>query len=99
MVLLRDLHVIYMDDGHVSRRVVNVKWTDLVSSALIRQFFKPGLDSEEAGLEWSFWEAVAGSLSVATTAKSSAKVAVKESDEVGRSAVYSRYSKGSRTLP
>jgi hypothetical protein len=33
------------------------------------------------------WEAVAGSLSVATTAVSSAKVAVKESGEVGRSAV------------
>jgi hypothetical protein len=35
---------------------------------------------------WSFWEAVAGSLFVATTAVSSAKVAVKESGEVGRSA-------------
>jgi hypothetical protein len=30
----------------------------------------------------SFWEAVTGSLSVATTAVSSAKVAVKESGEV-----------------
>jgi hypothetical protein len=42
---------------------------------------------------------MAGSLSVATTAVSSAEVAVKESGEVGRSAVYSRYIKGPRTLP
>jgi hypothetical protein len=42
---------------------------------------------------------VAGSQPVATTAVSSAKVAVMESGEVGRSAVYKRYIKGSRTLP
>jgi hypothetical protein len=36
---------------------------------------------------------------VAMTAVSSAKVAVMESSEVGRSAVYRRYSKGPRTLP
>jgi hypothetical protein len=42
----------------------------------------------------NFWEAVAGSLSVATTALSSAKVAAKESGEVGRAAVYSRYGIG-----
>jgi hypothetical protein len=38
---------------------------------------------------------------VATTSVSSAKVVVKESGEVGMSAVrvYSRYSKGPRTLP
>jgi hypothetical protein len=36
---------------------------------------------------------------VAMTAVSSAKVAVMESGEVGRSAVYRRYSKGPRTLP
>jgi hypothetical protein len=34
---------------------------------------------------------MAGSLFVATTAVSSAKVAVLDSDEAGRSAVYSRY--------
>jgi hypothetical protein len=45
---------------------------------------------------WSFWEAVAGSLSVAMTAVSSANVAVMESGEVGRSALYRRYSKGPR---
>jgi hypothetical protein len=42
---------------------------------------------------------VAGSLSVATTAVSSGKVAVMEPGEVRRLAVYSRYSKGPRTLP
>jgi hypothetical protein len=42
---------------------------------------------------------VAGLLSVATTAVSSAKVAVMEPGEVGRSAVYSTYIKGPRTLP
>jgi hypothetical protein len=36
---------------------------------------------------------------VAMTAVSSAKVAVMESSEVGKSAVYRRYSKGPRTLP
>jgi hypothetical protein len=41
---------------------------------------------------------MAGSLSVATTAVSSAKVAVVDSGEVGRSAVYSRYN-DPRTLP
>jgi hypothetical protein len=36
---------------------------------------------------------------VATTAVSSANVAVVESGEDGRSAVYSRYNSGPRTLP
>jgi hypothetical protein len=36
---------------------------------------------------------------VAMTAVSSTKVVVMESGEVGRSAVYRRYSKGPRTLP
>jgi hypothetical protein len=38
-------------------------------------------------------------LSVATTAVSLAKVAMVDSGEVGRSAVYSRYKKDHRTLP
>jgi hypothetical protein len=42
---------------------------------------------------------MAGSLSVAITAVSSANVADVVSDEVGRSAVKSRYSNGPRTLP
>jgi hypothetical protein len=44
-------------------------------------------------------EAMAGSLSMATTAVSSAKVAEVDPGEVGRSAVYSRYNIGPRTLP
>jgi hypothetical protein len=36
---------------------------------------------------------------MAMTAVSSAKVALMESGEIGRSAVYRRYSKGPRTLP
>jgi hypothetical protein len=38
-----------------------------------------------------------GSLSIASTAVSSAKVAVVDSSEVGRSAVYRRYNNGTRT--
>jgi hypothetical protein len=40
-----------------------------------------------------------GSLSVASTAVSSVDVAAVDSVEVGRSAVYSRYNSGPRTLP
>jgi hypothetical protein len=76
---------------------VNVTWTNLVSLAFISQVFSQDwISSREA---WSFWEAVAGSWSVAMTAVSSAKVAVMESGEVGRSAVYRRYSKMRRTMP
>jgi hypothetical protein len=42
---------------------------------------------------------MSGSLSVAITAASSPKDAIVDSDEVGRSAVYSRYRSGPRTLP
>jgi hypothetical protein len=69
----------------VSRLVVNITWTDLVSLALIRQ--SRSQDGIARRVVCSFWKAVAGSLSVATAAVSSAKVAVKESGEVGRSAV------------
>jgi hypothetical protein len=51
-----------------------------------------------ARLVCSSCEAMAGSLSVASTAVSSEKVAVIYSDETGRSAVYSRYIHGARTL-
>jgi hypothetical protein len=44
-------------------------------------------------------EAMAGSRSVSSNAVSSAKVAVIDSSEAGRSAVYSRYNNGPRTLP
>jgi hypothetical protein len=42
---------------------------------------------------------MAGSLSLDSTAVSSAKVAVVESSEVGRSAVYSSYNNDPRALP
>jgi hypothetical protein len=60
-------------------------------------FFKPFWIASRSVC--SFCEAMAGSLSVATTAVSSAKVAVADSGEVGRSAVYSRYNSSPRTLP
>jgi hypothetical protein len=42
---------------------------------------------------------MAGSLPMATTAESSVKVAVVDSGEDGRSAVYRRYNNAPRTLP
>jgi hypothetical protein len=47
----------------------------------------------------SLSEAMTGSLSMASTAVSSAMVAVVYSGEVGRSAVYSRYNNGPKILP
>jgi hypothetical protein len=47
----------------------------------------------------SFCEAMAGSLSVASTAVSSAKVDVVDYGEIGRSAVCSKYNSGPKTLP
>jgi hypothetical protein len=67
------------------RRVVNVTWTYLVSLACIRQVFSQDWIARREAC--NFWEAVAGSQSVATTAMSSAKVAVMESGEVRRSVV------------
>jgi hypothetical protein len=46
-------------------------------------------------VQW-MWRSMAGSLSVATTTVSSAKVAVVDFGEVGRSAVCSRYNNGRR---
>jgi hypothetical protein len=47
----------------------------------------------------SLCEAIAGSLSMATIAVSLEKIAVVDSGEVKRSAVYIRYNNGCRTLP
>jgi hypothetical protein len=47
----------------------------------------------------SFCEAMVGSLSVVSTAVLSARVAVVDSSEVGRSAVYKKYNNDPRTLP
>jgi hypothetical protein len=60
-------------------------------------FFKPGLIASRSVC--SLCEAMSGSLSMVTTAVSSAKVAVVDSGEVGKSAVYSRYNNGPRILP
>jgi hypothetical protein len=51
------------------------------------------------GMIGSLCEAMAGSLSVVTTAVSSAKYAVENSGEVGRSAINSSYYDGPRILP
>jgi hypothetical protein len=50
-------------------------------------------------LDCNLLEAVAGLLSMARTAVSSAEVADIVSDEVGRSAVINKYGNGPRTLP
>jgi hypothetical protein len=65
---------------------VNVTRTDLDSSAFIPHLFNHYCIA--SSLIYSFCEAIPGSLSVASTAVSSASVAVVDSVEVGRSAVY-----------
>jgi hypothetical protein len=86
-----------MDKGHVSLRVVNVTWIDLDPLAFILHFLNQFRIASR--LVCSLCEAVAGSLSVATIEVSLARVTVVDSGEVGRSAVYSRYNNGPRTLP
>jgi hypothetical protein len=85
-----------MDRGHVSLRVVNVTWIDLDSLVFILHYLNKFWIASR--LVCSFCEAMAGSLSMATTAVPSAKIAVVDSGEVGRSAVYSRYNNGPRIL-
>jgi hypothetical protein len=82
--------------GHVPLRVVNVTWTDLRELACIRHFWSKIWIARR--WVWSFWEATEGSLSVAKTAVSSAKVAIVVVGEVRRSSVYMRYNNGPRTL-
>jgi hypothetical protein len=77
--------------------VVSVIWTDLDSSAFILHLFSNIFIAPK--LVYSSCEAMSGSLSVANTTVSSENVAVVDSVEVGRSAVYSRYNSGPRTLP
>jgi hypothetical protein len=76
---------------------VNVTWVDLHPLAFILNFLNQCWIASR--LVYSFCEAMSGSLSVASIAMSTAKVAVVDSDEVGRSAVYSKYNSGPRTLP
>jgi hypothetical protein len=75
----------------VSLRVVNLTWTNLDPLALILHFSNGFRIA--ARLVCSFCEAMAGLLFVANTTVSSKKVAVVDSGEVGRFAVYIRYNK------
>jgi hypothetical protein len=88
-------HCLFEPGGHVSFRVVNVTWINLHPLVFILHVLNQFWIA--SNLVCSFCEAI--SLSVASTAVSSAKVAVVDSDEVGRSAVYSKYKSGPRTLP
>jgi hypothetical protein len=83
--------------GHVYVRVVNVTWIDLDSLAFILNFINRFWIASRPVC--SFCEAMAESLSVATIAVSSAKIAMVGSGEVGRSVVFSRHNNGPWTLP
>jgi hypothetical protein len=94
---LRKLYVVYMDWGHISLRVVNVTGINLDPLAFILHFFNHVRIASR--LVRSFCERMAGSLSMASTAVLTAYVAVVDFGEDGRSAVYSKYNNGHRTLP
>jgi hypothetical protein len=83
--------------GHIPVRVVNITWTDFSVLACMRHLWSQVWIALR--WVWSYWEAMAGSLSEARVATSSAKVAMVVAGEVGRSAVYTRYKNGPRTLP
>jgi hypothetical protein len=96
------LYIIFLKKVYMDWRVgfssyVNEALTDLDSLAFILFFFNHLYI--ESRLVCNFSDAIPGSLSVASTAVSSANVAVIDSVEVGRSAVYNRYNNGLRTLP
>jgi hypothetical protein len=76
--------------------MVNLMCVDLDPLAFIRHFASQLCIASK--LVCSLLEAMAGSLSVAITAVSSAKVADVVRGEIGRSAVNSRLSNGPRTL-
>jgi hypothetical protein len=76
---------------------VNVTWIDLQPSVFVLHFFNQFWIASR--LVCSFCEAMAGTLSMASTAVSLAKVAVVDSGQIGRSAVYIRFNYGPRTLP
>jgi hypothetical protein len=83
--------------GHISLCLVNVTWIDFDTLAFFLHFLNQFWIA--ARLVSSLCEAMAESLSVASIAVSSEKVAVVDSGEVDRSAVYSRYNNDPRTLP
>jgi hypothetical protein len=88
--------LIWKGGGHVYLRMVNVTCPDMDPLAFILDFLNQF--SIAVLLACSFCEANAGSLSVASTTVSSAKVSVLDSGEVSISAEYSRYNNGPRTL-
>jgi hypothetical protein len=73
-ILLRKVYAVYVDWGQVSLRVLNVAWTDLDSLAFILHLFNHFYIAHR--LICSFCEAMSGSLSMASTAVSSANVGV-----------------------
>jgi hypothetical protein len=83
-------------EGHVSLHVVKVMWFNLDPLAFILHSLNQFWIASR--LVCSFCEAMAGSMSVVTIAVLSAKVALVDSSEIGRSAVYSRYNNGPRAL-
>jgi hypothetical protein len=91
-----ELYVVYMDRVSTFPFVCECDVDRLGSVS----FYSPFLNHFWVAvlLVCSFCEAMAGSLSVDSTAVSSAKVAVVDSGEVGRSAVYSRYNTDPGTL-
>jgi hypothetical protein len=94
-----ELHIVYLNRGGGARffRVGNVSWFDVHQLTFIHHFLNQFWIASR--LVCSFCEAIAGSLSVASTAVSSAKFALVDSGEVDRSEVYSKYNSGPRTLP
>jgi hypothetical protein len=85
-----------MDRGTSFSSVVNVTWIALDSVTFILHFLNQFWIASR--LVYSLCAAMAGTLSVASTAVSSAKVAVVDSGEVGGSAVYRRYNNVHRSL-
>jgi hypothetical protein len=77
--------------------VVNVTWINLDLLAFILHFLNQFWIARR--LVCILCKAMAESLTMVTTAVSSANVAVVDYGEVGRSAVYSRYNNVPRTLP
>jgi hypothetical protein len=74
--------------GHEDRLSVKVTWVDFISLAFMRHFLSQFCTAESA--VWSLYAAISGVACEASTAVSSAKVAVVVSGVVGRSAVYMR---------
>jgi hypothetical protein len=76
--------------------VVNVTWTNSFLLPFILCFNQFWIAARLVGC---FCESTAGSLPVSSTVILPSEVAVVDSGVVGRSAVYSRYNDGPRTLP